>query len=97
MFFISMRVRTSFDYTMVLTFSHLKHTAVVTGATDGIGKAMAFEFGKKGLNVVLISRSKDKLTACQDELKAKCPKIEVKTLAVDYGKFDEASRQSVTR
>ena len=68
----------------------------MTGATDGIGKAMAFEFGKKGLNVVLISRSKDKLLACQEELKAKCPKVEVKTLAVDYSKFDEAARQSVT-
>jgi len=31
-------------------------TAVVTGATDGIGKAMAFELARKGINIVLISR-----------------------------------------
>jgi hypothetical protein len=31
-------------------------TAVVTGATDGIGKAMAFELARKGVNIVLISR-----------------------------------------
>ncbi|KAH8095338.1 3-oxo-behenoyl-CoA reductase [Aureococcus anophagefferens] len=31
--------------------------AVVTGATDGIGKALCFEFAKKGLDVFLISRT----------------------------------------
>lgn len=30
--------------------------AVVTGATDGIGKAYAIEFAKKGMNVLIISR-----------------------------------------
>jgi len=70
--------------------------AVVTGATDGIGKAMAFEFGRKGLNVVLISRSKEKLAACLEELQKKYPKIEVRTLAIDYSKFDEAARGVVT-
>ncbi|XP_006871539.1 PREDICTED: estradiol 17-beta-dehydrogenase 12-like [Chrysochloris asiatica] len=35
--------------------------AVVTGATDGIGKAYAHEFAKKGLNIVLISRNLNKL------------------------------------
>lgn len=69
--------------------------AVVTGATDGIGKAMAFEFARKGLNVVLISRSKDKLEACQREIKDKYAAIEVKILPVDYSKFDEAAREKV--
>ena len=30
--------------------------AVVTGATDGIGEAMAIEMAKKGMSIVLISR-----------------------------------------
>lgn len=67
----------------------------MTGATDGIGKAMAFEFGRKGLNVVLISRSKDKLAACLEELQKKYPKIEVRTLAIDYSNFDAAARKLV--
>lgn len=35
--------------------------AVVTGATDGIGKASAIYLAKEGFNVVLISRTLSKL------------------------------------
>ena len=69
---------------------------VVTGATDGIGKAMAFELAKRGLNVVLISRSKDKLIECAAELTAKYPKVEVKILDVDFSDFSAAVRTRVT-
>lgn len=69
--------------------------AVVTGATDGIGKAMAFEFAKQGMNIVLLSRSKDKLEDCQAEIKAKYPKVDVRFLPVDYSQFDEKARAKV--
>lgn len=35
--------------------------AVVTGSTDGIGRAYALELARRGVNVCLISRSLDKL------------------------------------
>jgi len=38
---------------------------VVTGATDGIGKAMAVEYAKAGMSVVLISRTQAKLDAAE--------------------------------
>ena len=41
---------------------------VVTGATDGIGKAYAVEFARRGMNVVLISRSLEKLQAVAQEI-----------------------------
>jgi len=41
---------------------------VVTGATDGIGKAYAVELGRRGLNIVLISRSAEKLQAVAQEI-----------------------------
>jgi len=71
--------------------------AVVTGATDGIGKAMAFELARKDINIVLISRSKDKLDATAKELKDDYPDIEVKVLAIDFGKFDEIARETVKK
>ena len=90
----------SFVYTHFLRPAHnLKKKyglwAVVTGATDGIGKGMAFEFARKGHNVVLISRSKDKLLECAKELNDRYPKVEVKVLDIDFAKFDEAARARV--
>lgn len=42
-------------------------TVFITGASSGIGKALAIEFGKMGYRVGLFSRNKDKL----DQVKAK--------------------------
>nr|XP_048690337.1 very-long-chain 3-oxoacyl-CoA reductase-like isoform X1 [Caretta caretta] len=42
--------------------------AVVTGATSGIGRAYAHELAKRGLNVVLISRSLQKLKQVAAEI-----------------------------
>ena len=42
--------------------------SVVTGCTDGIGKAYAHELAKDGLNLVLISRSADKLEKVSEEI-----------------------------
>lgn len=43
--------------------------AVVTGATDGIGKAYCKQLARKGLNLVLISRTESKLQDCAAELR----------------------------
>lgn len=80
---------------VIFFYEILAYKGVVTGATDGIGKAMAFEMARKGQNIVLISRSAEKLEACRAEMLAKYPTIEVKTLAVDYSKFDSAARVTV--
>jgi short-subunit dehydrogenase len=42
---------------------------VVTGATDGIGRAYALELARQGFNIVLLSRSVEKLEACAAEIR----------------------------
>jgi len=69
--------------------------AVVTGCTSGIGRAYAFELAKQGLNVMLLSRSEGSLAELEKELKEKYPKVSVGHLAVNFEKFDEATRDSV--
>lgn len=61
--------------------------AVVTGSTDGIGKSYAEQLAKRGMNVVLISRSQDKLNQVSSEIKEKF-KVETRTIAVDFASED---------
>ncbi|MEE6499004.1 hypothetical protein FKM82_003278 [Ascaphus truei] len=62
--------------------------AVVTGATDGIGKAYAEELARRGMGIVLISRSPEKLDAVAREIREKF-KVETKTIEADFGKPEE--------
>jgi len=57
--------------------------AVVTGATDGIGKEYAKQLAADGLNIVLISRSKNKLEAVSSEIKESF-NVKVKTITYDF-------------
>jgi len=57
--------------------------AVVTGASDGIGKEYSIQLAKKGFNIFLISRTQSKLEILANELESKY-KIKVKTLAIDF-------------
>ncbi|XP_061919304.1 very-long-chain 3-oxoacyl-CoA reductase-A [Entelurus aequoreus] len=61
--------------------------AVVTGATDGIGKSYAEELALRGFAIVLISRSQDKLDDVAMSLEDQFG-VETKTIAVDFGKTD---------
>jgi len=60
---------------------------VVTGATDGIGKAYCENLAKKGLNVVLISRTLSRLQDFAAELE-KTYKVKTKVVAADFSKIN---------
>ncbi|KAK7073008.1 Inactive hydroxysteroid dehydrogenase-like protein 1 [Halocaridina rubra] len=57
--------------------------AVVTGSTDGIGKAYAHELAKKGFKIILISRTLPKLESVAQELKEK-HNVQVEIIQADY-------------
>ncbi|XP_065088550.1 inactive hydroxysteroid dehydrogenase-like protein 1 [Ochlerotatus camptorhynchus] len=59
--------------------------AVITGATDGIGKRYAENLASQGLNIVLISRSEVKLIKVANELYEKY-NVETRWIAVDFTK-----------
>ena len=71
--------------------------AVVTGATDGIGKAYAFELAKMGMNLVIISRTESKLQDVKKEIDAKNYGSEVKYLVCDYSNFDTKARSAIEK
>lgn len=68
--------------------------ALVTGPTDGIGKGFAFQFARKGLNLVLVGRNPDKLKDVSDSIQAKYGKTQIKTVVVDFaGDLSEGIRR----
>ncbi|NXG75866.1 HSDL1 protein, partial [Baryphthengus martii] len=62
--------------------------AVVTGSTDGVGKAYAEELAKRGVNVILISRSKEKLEAVSRSI-SETYKVETDFVVADFSKGRE--------
>jgi len=62
-------------------------TVLITGASSGIGKALAKKFSSRGCNLILISRRKDLLDKLKDEIN---PSAEtVITLQCDVTRKDE--------
>ncbi|XP_071955285.1 inactive hydroxysteroid dehydrogenase-like protein 1 [Antedon mediterranea] len=57
--------------------------ALVTGCTDGIGKSYAQELASYGMNIILISRSSDKLLKCSEDLERQFG-IETLTVTADF-------------
>lgn len=61
--------------------------AIITGCTDGIGKAYAEYIAKEGINLVLISRTLEKLNEQASELRDKF-NIKTKVIAADFTEPD---------
>ncbi|XP_056141986.1 17-beta-hydroxysteroid dehydrogenase type 3 [Lampris incognitus] len=72
-------------------FTSMGEWAVVTGGSDGIGKAYAFELAAQGMNVVILSRTKEKLDKIAKEI-GDTTGQKVKVIVADFTEetvFDE--------
>lgn len=60
-------------------------TALVTGSTDGIGKATAIELARAGLHVIVHGRSRPKVDRAVAEITAAAPDAQVEGISFDLG------------
>ncbi|XP_052898813.1 inactive hydroxysteroid dehydrogenase-like protein 1 [Anopheles moucheti] len=59
--------------------------AVITGASDGIGKGYAHYLARKGMSIVLVARNEAKLAKVAAEIKSKHG-VEIKIVVADFSK-----------
>ncbi|PGH27954.1 hypothetical protein AJ80_00208 [Polytolypa hystricis UAMH7299] len=64
--------------------------AIVTGASDGIGKEFALQVARAGYNIVLVSRTASKLETVAAEIISKSPNASTKCLAMDFSANNDA-------
>ncbi|KAI9696498.1 MAG: hypothetical protein M1820_008126 [Bogoriella megaspora] len=67
-----------------------KSWALVTGATDGIGRALALELTKRGFSVLLHGRNPSKLSRVKSEIEASVPDANLQTTILNASTFTTA-------
>jgi len=65
--------------------------AVITGASDGLGKAFACELADHGFNLVLLGHHKEKLEEVSNELKSKHSSLQTKIISRN---FEDSHREN---
>jgi NAD(P)-dependent dehydrogenase (short-subunit alcohol dehydrogenase family) len=59
-------------------------TILITGATDGIGKRIAYELAANGFHIILHGRNEEKCLRAVAELKAKIPGSNIDHISADF-------------
>ena len=63
--------------------------ALITGSSDGIGKIFAFELAKRGFNIILVGRNKEKLKNVDNELRIAHPSVQTRILVAEFSQSYE--------
>ncbi|KAJ9296125.1 ketoreductase [Paecilomyces variotii] len=69
--------------------------ALVTGASDGIGKEFSLQLARAGYNIVLVSRTASKLTSLANDISTKNPGVQTKLLSMDFARNDDADYEKL--
>ena len=77
-------VRYFFFTLLAMQYTHV----LITGASSGIGEAIARSLAAKGCHLWLVARRKERLIALQDELQNQYPNIQVFVFALDVRSSD---------
>ncbi len=66
-----------------------EQTILITGSTDGIGKATALKFADKNANLILHGRNKEKLDKVINDIKASTGNENIEGMTADFSSLDE--------
>lgn len=86
------------DTCKLTTFGPRGSWALITGASDGIGKEFALSLAAKGYNLILVSRTQSKLDSLSADISSKYgPKVAVKTLAMDFAQNKDSDYHNLKK
>ena len=68
------------------------HRAIITGASTGIGREIAHQLAKEGSDLLLISRTQEKLESLKKEILGKEKNLKVHILPLDLSFLDSANK-----
>jgi len=74
----------------------LSPTVLVTGSTDGIGKATALQLAQQGWRVVLHGRAEHRCRVARDEIRKAAENAEIEYLCADLASLAEVRRMART-
>lgn len=66
-----------------------RRTTLITGATHGMGRALALDLAGHGGTLLLHGRSRERLDAVADEVRAAAPEVTVRTYLADLSDLDQ--------
>ena len=69
---------------LLRTYGQPGSWAIVTGASDGIGKAFCQSLAQRGFNICFIARNPEKLETARKEIQGKYPKILTEIVVADF-------------
>jgi short-subunit dehydrogenase len=82
---------------MKMSVTHIKGTALITGASAGIGAIYADRLAKRGFDLILVARNRDRLVTLAQRLKTETGRS-VETIAADLNdKTDLAGIETTLR
>lgn len=70
----------------------MKHNAIVTGGTDGVGKATAKELVKLGYHVIIVGQNEEKGQSVVNEISLAVPEGHIQFWRADLSLISEVSR-----
>jgi len=80
--------------TSVRKFGPKGSWALITGASDGIGKEFAYQLAAKGFGVILISRTESKLAEITSDIRSKY-QVQAEYLPIDFAKNSDGDYKKI--